>query len=343
MSSNKTILVTGGCGYIGSHTVVELIQRGYEPIVFDNLSNSSRVALERVKQITGHAVPFIQGDILDKNALNQVFADHQINAVIHFAGLKAVGESTQKPLEYYQTNVYGTIQLLQTMREHDVFNVVFSSSATVYGNPQQIPITEECPLGQPTNPYGMSKLMAERIMQDLSKSDERWSIALLRYFNPIGAHPSGLMGEDPSGIPNNLMPFVTQVAIGKLPQLSIFGDDYDTQDGTAIRDYIHVVDLANGHLAALDYLKHHASGCHVWNLGTGNGYSVLQIVQAFEKNNQVHINYKIAPRRPGDIAECWSDPSKAKRELNWQAQLGLDEMMRHSWHWQSNNPNGYRD
>lgn len=335
------ILVTGGAGFIGSHTVIELLNAGHEVIILDNLCNSSPKAITAVEKITQKSVRFVQGDIRDHQCLSAIFTRHKIDAVIHFAGLKAVGESVQKPLEYYENNVTGTMTLLQAMREANVFKIVFSSSATVYGTPAEIPISENCPTGTPTNPYGMSKLMVEHIMRDLSHADSRWSIALLRYFNPIGAHPSGLIGENPNGIPNNLMPYITQVAIGKLKELSIFGSDYATHDGTGVRDYIHVVDLAQGHLASLRYLNQH-QGCFTWNLGTGQGYSVLDMVNAFERVNHVKIPHKLVARRPGDIGECWSNPAKAEQELHWTAQYGLDDMVRHSWNWQHKNPEGFK-
>ncbi len=334
------ILITGGAGYIGSHTVIELIKAQHDILVLDNFANSSVKSLNAVKQITGQDIPFIHGDIRDRTCLDKIFTQHNIDAVIHFAGLKAVGESVQKPLEYYDNNVSGSINLLEAMRDAGVFKFVFSSSATVYGNPAEIPISESCPTGNPTNPYGMSKLMVERILEDLAKSDNRWSIARLRYFNPIGAHPSGLIGENPNGIPNNLMPFITQVAVGKLKELSVFGSDYETHDGTGVRDYIHVVDLAQGHLAALNYLNNH-KGCYTWNLGTGKGYSVLDMIKAFEKENNTQVPYKLVDRRPGDIAECWSNPIKALNELGWQAQYSLEDMVKHSWNWQQKNPNGF--
>lgn len=334
------ILVTGGAGYIGSHTVVELLNAGHHVVVLDNLCNSSPKALMAVEQITRSTIPFVQGDIRDRACLDSIFRQYHIDAVIHFAGLKAVGESVQKPIEYYDNNVSGSLTLLEAMRDAGVFTIVFSSSATVYGDPAEIPISENCPTGTPTNPYGMSKLMVENILKDAAFSDKRWSIARLRYFNPIGAHPSGLIGENPNGIPNNLMPYITQVAIGRLAQLSIFGSDYDTHDGTGVRDYIHVVDLAKGHLAALEYLARH-TGCHTWNLGTGQGYSVLDMVKAFEQANGVKVPYKLVDRRPGDIAECWSNPEKAKTELGWAAGYGLEDMVKHSWHWQQKNPKGF--
>lgn len=334
------VVVTGGAGFIGSHTVVELLQAGYEVVIIDNFSNSSPLVLSRIEEITGKRPLLIEGDIRDRALLDDVFKQHEIDAVVHFAGLKAVGESVQKPLEYYDNNVSGSVVLFEAMRDAGVKRLVFSSSATVYGDPEEIPISENCPIGVPTNPYGMSKLMVERILQDLVVAEADFSVALLRYFNPIGAHESGLIGENPSGIPNNLLPYVTQVAIGKLAQLSIFGSDYPTVDGTGVRDYIHVVDLAKGHLAALDYLKG-AVGCHVWNLGTGQGYSVLQIVEAFEKATGVSVPYKLVERRAGDIAECWSNPAKAKDELGWVAAYGLEDMMHHSWKWQKGNPEGF--
>ena len=334
------VLVTGGAGFIGSHTVVELLQAGYEVVIIDNFSNSSPLVLSRIEEITGKRPLLIEGDIRDRALLDDVFKQHEIDAVVHFAGLKAVGESVQKPLEYYDNNVSGSVVLFEAMRDAGVKRLVFSSSATVYGDPEEIPISENCPIGVPTNPYGMSKLMVERILQDLVVAEADFSVALLRYFNPIGAHESGLIGENPSGIPNNLLPYVTQVAIGKLEKLSIFGSDYPTVDGTGVRDYIHVVDLAKGHLAALDYLKG-TVGCHVWNLGTGQGYSVLQIIEAFEKATGVSVPYKLVERRAGDIAECWSNPAKAKDELGWEAGYGLEDMMRHSWKWQKGNPEGF--
>ena len=334
------ILVTGGAGYIGSHTVVELVEAGYEVVVYDNLTNSSPISLERVTQITGKRVTFIEGDIRDKAALNSLFSVHAFDAVIHFAGLKAVGESVEQPLKYYKNNVYGSLQLLEVMTEHNVKTIVFSSSATVYGNPVELPLHEKMPTGIPTNPYGMSKLMIENILGDLYRADNSWRIARLRYFNPVGAHSSGLIGEDPMGIPNNLMPFITQTALGKLDELSIFGDDYPTVDGSGVRDYIHVVDLAKGHLAALCKLKEYKDMITV-NLGTGEGYSVLQIIETFETVNNVKVPYKIVQRREGDVASCYADTSYAKELINWEANLGLNDMCRDSWNWQSNNPNGY--
>lgn len=335
-----TILVTGGAGYIGSHTLIELSAAGAELVVLDNLCNSSPIALQRVEAITGKPIAFIQGDLRDAARLQQVFAAHPITAVVHFAGLKAVGESVAQPLRYYDNNVHGSQVLLAAMAEADVFNIVFSSSATVYGEPAKMPITEETPVGRPTNPYGRSKLMVEEMLRDLAASDPRWRVAILRYFNPVGAHPSGTLGEDPHGIPNNLLPFITQVAVGKRPRLSVFGDDYPTHDGTGVRDYIHVVDLAEGHVAALRYLQDHA-GVHTWNLGTGQGYSVLDMIKAFEAASGVSVPYSVAGRRAGDIAVCYSDPSKALAELGWRAKRGLDQMMADAWRWQQNNPDGF--
>ncbi|MFC0323307.1 UDP-glucose 4-epimerase GalE [Gallibacterium melopsittaci] len=336
------VLVTGGAGYIGSHTVVELLNANKEVIVLDNLCNSSEKSLERVKQITGKAVTFYQGDVLDRQLLKRIFAAHQIESVIHFAGLKAVGESVAKPIEYYRNNVEGSLTLLDEMRQANVFNFVFSSSATVYGDPEIIPITETCKVGGTTNPYGTSKFMVERIIMDVVKAIPQFSMTILRYFNPVGAHESGLIGEDPNGIPNNLLPYISQVAIGKLQQLSVFGSDYPTHDGTGVRDYIHVVDLAIGHLKALDRHENDA-GLHIYNLGTGTGYSVLDMVHAFEKVNDIKIPYRLVDRRPGDIATCYSDPSLALKELGWKTERGLEQMMRDTWNWQKNNPNGYRD
>ncbi|NBI13120.1 UDP-glucose 4-epimerase GalE [[Haemophilus] felis] len=337
-----TILVTGGAGYIGSHTVVELLNENKDVVVLDNLCNASPKSLQRVEQITGKSVTFYQGDILDSSLLQRIFAEHKITAVIHFAGLKAVGESVSKPLEYYRNNVTGTLNLLQEMKNAGVWNFVFSSSATVYGDPEIIPITENCKVGGTTNPYGTSKFMVEKILTDLAKAEPQFSLTILRYFNPVGAHESGLIGEDPNGIPNNLLPYISQVAIGKLPQLSVFGSDYDTHDGTGVRDYIHVVDLAIGHLKALQVHENQA-GLHIYNLGTGTGYSVLDMVKAFEQANNIQIPYKLVERRPGDIAVCYSDPSLAKEKLGWTAERGLAQMMKDTWHWQKNNPKGYKD
>ena len=336
------ILVTGGAGYIGSHTVVELQNAGYEVVVVDNLCNSSEKSLERVSKITGKPVKFYKADILDRDALNDIFEKEDIDSCIHFAGLKAVGESVAKPWEYYENNIAGTLTLVDVMRQHGVKNIIFSSSATVYGDPAIIPITEECPKGQCTNPYGWTKSMLEQILSDIQKADTEWNVVLLRYFNPIGAHESGTIGENPNGIPNNLMPYITQVAVGKLKELGVFGNDYDTHDGTGVRDYIHVVDLARGHVKALKKIEEKA-GLNIYNLGTGNGYSVLDIVKNFEKANGVKIPYAIKPRRPGDIATCYADPAKAEKELGWKAEFGILEMCRDSWKWQSNNPNGYEE
>ena len=336
------VLVTGGAGYIGTHTVVELQQAGYEVVVVDNLSNASEKALKRVEAITGKPVTFYKVDILDREGLEEIFLKEIIDSCIHFAGLKAVGESVQKPWEYYQNNIAGTLTLVDVMRKHKVKNIIFSSSATVYGNPAFIPITEECPKGQCTNPYGWTKSMLEQILTDMQKADPEWNVILLRYFNPIGAHKSGTMGENPNGIPNNLMPYITQVAVGKLKELSVFGDDYDTPDGTGVRDYIHVVDLAIGHVKALKKIEEGAGLC-VYNLGTGVGYSVLDIVKNFEKASGVKIPYVIKGRRAGDIATCYSDASKAEKELGWKAERGVLEMCEDSWRWQKNNPNGYEE
>ena len=334
------ILVTGGAGFIGSHTLIELHEAGHSTVVVDNLSNSNKTALERVGEIIGEEIPFYQVDIRDREALNKVMEAYHIDACIHFAGLKAVGESVEKPWQYYDNNIAGTLVLLDVLRKHGCKNLIFSSSATVYGDPQIIPITEECPKGQCTNPYGKTKSMLEDIMIDMQKADPEWNIVLLRYFNPIGAHPSGRIGENPNGIPNNLMPYVTQVAVGKRKELGVFGNDYPTPDGTGVRDYIHVVDLAKGHVAALQAIEK-CCGLAVYNLGTGHGYSVLQLVETFKKVNDIDIPYTIKPRRAGDIATCYSDPAKAEKELGWKAQYGLEEMCRDAWNWQRNNPNGY--
>lgn len=337
---NKSILVTGGAGYIGSHTTLALLEAGHDVIVLDNLTNSSQESLRRVERISGKSATFIKGDIRDRELLDSIFARHSIQAVLHFAGLKAVGESVQQPLTYYENNVSGSVVLFQAMAAAGVFNLVFSSSATVYGEPKEMPISENCPAGIPTNPYGRSKLMVEEILRDLAISESRWSIALLRYFNPVGAHNSGLIGEDPNGIPNNLLPYISQVAVGKLQKLSVYGDDYPTVDGTGVRDYIHVVDLANGHLKALDKITE-SEGIHIWNLGTGQGYSVLQMISAFEQAANVEVPYAVVARRSGDIAECWADPKKAAQELGWKAEHSLDDMMLDTWRWQQNNPNGF--
>ncbi|NRQ42805.1 UDP-glucose 4-epimerase GalE [Rheinheimera sp. YQF-2] len=334
------VLLTGGAGYIGSHTALELLNAGYQVLSFDNFSNSSDEALNRVQQLTGKQLTSVNGDIRDEAALRQLFSSYSISAVVHFAGLKAVGESTQIPLHYYDNNVAGTVTLCRVMREFGVKKLVFSSSATVYGDAKQVPIAETAPRSA-TNPYGQSKLMIEHILEDLLHAEPDWGITLLRYFNPVGAHDSGQIGEDPNGIPNNLMPFISQVAVGKRDKLSVFGNDYPTHDGTGVRDYIHVVDLARGHLKALQYLENH-NGIEAINLGTGIGYSVLDMVKAFSSVNAVAVPYQIAPRRPGDIATCYAQPTKAKALLGWQAEKTLDDMVRDSWRWQSANPNGYK-
>ncbi len=338
--ARKTILVTGGTGFIGSHTVVELINNGNDVIIIDNLSNSSMKSLDRVEEITGKRITFYQGDIRDQSFLTSLFIKHpEIDSVIHFAALKAVGESNDKPIEYYQNNVSGTLFLLQALKTANIKQFVFSSSATVYGNPASVPITEDFPTSA-TNPYGQTKLTVEHILQDLYASDPTWSISILRYFNPVGAHESGLIGESPNGIPNNLMPFVQQVAIGKRDKLAVFGDDYDTPDGTGVRDYIHVVDLAKGHLKALEALKPDGD-LLIHNLGTGIGYSVLEIVNAFESGTGKSVPYQVADRRSGDIAKCWAATTKAEEELGWKAELGLDDMITSAWNWQVKNPNGF--
>jgi len=336
------ILVTGGAGYIGSHTVVELQNAGYDVVVVDNLVNSSRKSLERVAKITGKQAAFYEADINDADELNAIFEKESIDSVIHFAGLKAVGESVAKPLEYYMNNISGSLTLFDVMRKHNVKDIIFSSSATVYGDPAFVPITEECPKGEITNPYGKTKGMLEEILTDIQKADPEWNVILLRYFNPIGAHESGTIGENPNGIPNNLMPYITQVAVGKLKELGVFGNDYDTHDGTGVRDYIHVVDLATGHVKAIEKLAD-KPGLAIYNLGTGNGYSVLDIVKNFEAATGIHIPYVIKDRRLGDIATCYCDASKAERELHWKAERDLKTMCADSWRWQKNNPNGYDD
>ena len=336
----KTILVTGGAGYIGSHTCVELLQKDYNVVVLDNLCNSSPEALKRVEKITGKTVTFVEGDIRDRNILRELLSTYEFDSVIHFAGLKAVGESCQIPLNYYDNNVSGTVILAQEMAAHGVFSLVFSSSATVYGDPASLPIREDFPLSA-TNPYGRSKLMVEEVLGDLYKSDSRWNIALLRYFNPAGAHESGLIGEDPNDIPNNLVPYISQVAIGMREKLSVFGSDYPTIDGTGVRDYIHVVDLAKGHVCAIDKLRN-GCGLKAWNLGIGNGQSVLQMVAAFEKAAGKPVPYELVDRRPGDIAACYADATRAKEDLNWVAKKGLNDIMADTWRWQSSNPKGYR-
>lgn len=334
------ILVTGGAGYIGSHTVIELLNAGHSVAVVDNLVNSSRLAMQRVEKITGRQIPFYETDIRDREGLRKIFAEHSFDCCIHFAGLKAVGESVQKPLEYYDNNISGTLVLLEEMRNAGCKNIIFSSSATVYGNPAVMPITESCPKGHCTNPYGNTKSMLEEILRDLHVADNEWNVVLLRYFNPIGAHRSGLIGENPNGVPNNLMPYITQVAAGKLKELHVFGNDYPTPDGTGVRDYIHVVDLAKGHVKALKAIDDKC-GIEVYNLGTGIGYSVLDLVKAFEKANGIKIPYVIDQRRAGDVAACYSDPSKAWEKLGWKAELGIEDMCRDSWNWQKNNPNGF--
>ena len=335
------ILLCGGAGYIGSHTLIELHKAGHEVVVVDNLYNSQKEALVRVSEILGGVdIPFYEVDIRDRQGLTKVFEDNHIDAVIHFAGLKAVGESCEKPLEYYENNMNGTFVLLDVMRNHGCKNIIFSSSATVYGDPVIIPITEECPKGQCTNPYGWTKSMLEQVLMDVQKADPEWNIVLLRYFNPIGAHESGRIGENPNGIPNNLMPYITQTAIGIRKELGVFGDDYDTPDGTGVRDYIHVVDLACGHVCALKAIRE-KKGLTIYNLGTGHGYSVLDVVKAFEKANGLKVPYSIKPRRSGDIASCYCNPAKAKEELGWEARFGIEEMCRDSWNFQKNNPKGY--
>ena len=345
-SINMTVLVTGGAGYIGSHTCLELLEAGYQVVVLDNLCNSSQESLSRVMNLTGKTLEFIKGDIRDRACLEQIFADHKINSVIHFAGLKAVGESCEMPMHYYDNNVYGTIVLSQEMEKAGVKKLVFSSSATVYGDPEKLPLTEGMPLSA-TNPYGRSKLMIEDMFRDLQEADKLnkpvnpWAVTLLRYFNPVGAHKSGQIGEDPNGKPNNLMPFITQVAVGKRDKLSIFGDDYNTVDGTGVRDYIHVVDLAKGHVKAISALDAGLDGVQAINLGTGNGQSVLELVEAFESQNGIQIPYEIIERRSGDVAACYADAAKARKTLDWQARLDVNAMVKDSWRWQSNNPNGY--
>ena len=338
----KNVLITGGAGYIGSHTAVELLNKDYNVIIYDNLSNSSRISVDRVEEITGKKISFYEADILDKNKLKEVLLDEKIDVLIHCAALKSVGESVSKPLEYYHNNLTGTLTTLEAMKEVGCKNLIFSSSATVYGNPQSVPITEDFPKGECTNPYGWSKSMMEQIMIDLQKSDPEWKIVLLRYFNPIGAHKSGRIGEDPQGIPNNLLPYIAQVAVGKLDYLRVFGDDYDTVDGTGVRDYIHVVDLAKGHVCAIDKLDK-LDGVSIINLATGNGYSVLEVVKAFEEASGRKVPYKIVGRREGDIAKCFADATKAYKVLGWKAENGIKEMCEDSWRWQKNNPNGYEE
>ena len=337
----KTILVTGGAGYIGSHTLIELINNNFKVVVIDNLANSSRESLRRVKQITGREIPFVEADVRDKSALDDIFTTYDIDSVIHFAGLKAVGESVAKPLEYYDNNLVSTLVLLEAMRKHSVKQLVFSSSATVYGNPSELPLRETSTVGVGlTNPYGKTKYMIEQIIQDYCTADPAFEATILRYFNPIGAHQSGQIGEDPNGIPNNLLPYVAQVAVGKLQSIGVFGDDYDTPDGTGVRDYIHVVDLARGHVAALQHMK---AGASIYNLGTGSGTSVLEIIKAFSKACGRDLPYEIKPRRAGDIAACYADCSKAERELGWRAELSIEQACADSWRWQSQNPNGFSE
>ena len=336
----KTILITGGAGYIGSHACVEFLEAGYDIVVLDNLCNSSPASLERVRELTGLDFPFIEGDIRDRAALGKLFRDHDIDAVIHFAGLKAVGESVEKPLLYYENNIAGSVTLFQAMAAAGVRTIVFSSSATVYGDPHAVPIREDFPVGGTTNPYGTSKLFIEKILQDQAIADPAWSIALLRYFNPVGAHKSGRIGEDPRGIPNNLMPYISQVAVGRREHLNVFGNDYPTPDGTGVRDYIHVVDLAQGHVKAVEKLAE-GPGVRIWNLGTGRGYSVVEMAKAFERASGRPVPYQFAPRRPGDIAQCYADPAKAERELGWKARRGLEEMCEDTWRWQFMNPDGF--
>lgn len=335
-----TILVTGGAGYIGSHTCVELLNAGYDVVIIDNLYNSNQKAVDRIEEITGKKVKFYPDDMMDRAAVKRVFDENKIDAVIHFAGLKAVGESVHKPIEYYRTNIGSTLNLTDEMRAHGCKNIIFSSSATVYGDPAEIPITENCPKGTCTNPYGWTKWMQEQILTDIHTADPEWNVILLRYFNPIGAHKSGLIGEDPKGIPNNLLPYVAQVAIGKLPEINVFGNDYDTPDGTGVRDYIHVVDLARGHVKAIERFAK-KDGVFICNLGTGHGYSVLDVIHAFEKACGKKLPYVIRERRPGDIATCYSSPAKAEKELGWTAEYDLEDMCRDSWNWQQKNPNGY--
>lgn len=335
------VLLAGGAGYIGTHTCVELINAGHDVVIADNFSNSCPEAVARTEEITGRKIPLYEADVCDKNALDKIFSENSIDAVIHFAGLKAVGESCEKPVEYYRNNIDSTLSLLETMKKYAVNRFIFSSSATVYGTPKTVPLVETMPTGTPTNPYGWTKLMMEQILSDTANANPDMSIVILRYFNPIGAHESGRIGEDPNGIPNNLMPYITQVAAGRLKCLGVFGNDYDTHDGTGVRDYIHVVDLAKGHVKAIDYSAQH-KGTEIFNLGTGTGYSVLDIVKTFSRVNNIDIPYEIKPRRAGDIAECYADASKAEKILGWTAEKGLDDMCRDSWNWQSNNVNGYK-
>ena len=336
------ILLTGGAGYIGSHMLLRLLESNHKVVVLDNLSNSSDESIKRVEALSNNKCDFIKGDIRDNKCLNDIFNNYDIDSVLHFAGLKAVGESTSKPVLYFDNNINGSLQLLQFMQQFNVKKMVFSSSATVYGDPDKLPISEDCPMSMPTNPYGYTKMVVEQMLMQIVKSDPTWSVAALRYFNPVGAHKSGMIGEDPNGIPNNLLPYIAQVAVGKRDKLSVYGDDYDTHDGTGVRDYIHVMDLVEGHLSALDYIAKN-QGYHVWNLGTGSGYSVLDMVKAFEKASNTKVPYQIADKREGDIASCYADATKAHKQLNWSTQRSVEDMMQDTWRWQTQNPNGYND